>query len=120
VHPGLVYPQLLNSVSARFAYTLNFLQTTAAGVKTIIFSQFLRALELIGKFLDNNGVKSCYFHGSLSSSEREKILGTFKQANDTTVLLMSLKAGSLGLNLTVASQVVFLDSWWNDAVEGLF
>lgn len=57
------------------------------------------------------------YDGSLSSDARNAALTQFANDERTTVLLVSLKCGSLGLNLTAANRVILLDVWWNPAVE---
>jgi len=52
------------------------------------------------------------YDGSLSLPARAQVLNTFKTDKECTVLLMSLKSGSLGLNLVCASRIIMLDPWW--------
>lgn len=56
-------------------------------------------------------------HGRASRSEREKVLEKFNEPDKPSVLLMTLKTGGVGLNLTKASYVFHLDPWWNPAAE---
>jgi len=56
------------------------------------------------------------YHGSLSSKEREAIIERFNEDEKIKLLLMSVKAGGLGLTLTRANYVVHFDSWWNPAI----
>lgn len=56
--------------------------------------------------------------GSMSSQLREKNLDRLKYDTDCKIMLISLKCGSLGLNLTSANHVILTDIWWNPAVEG--
>jgi len=56
------------------------------------------------------------YDGTLSSKQRDEVLKRFEKEESVKVLLMSLKAGGLGLTLTVANYVVHFDSWWNPAV----
>jgi len=55
--------------------------------------------------------------GQLAQKQREKVIRDFYNRDDSRVLLISTKAGGLGLNLTCASYVFILDPWWNPAVE---
>ena len=57
------------------------------------------------------------YHGKQSQLEREKALQNFKTKSGPRALLMSLKAGGVGLNIQEASTVVLFDRWWNPAVE---
>ena len=55
--------------------------------------------------------------GKMKASERAETLQRFRKSNKTRVLLMSLRAGSVGLNLVRANRVYLMDIWWNNAVE---
>lgn len=78
--------------------------------KVIIFSQFTSMLQLITPHLTD------YLYLDGQTRNREEIINQF-QNGSTQVLLMSLKAGGVGLNLTQADYVLIFDPWWNDAVE---
>ncbi|KAG2570485.1 hypothetical protein PVAP13_7KG041609 [Panicum virgatum] len=62
-------------------------------------------------------MKFLRYDGRLSQKQKEKVLKEFSESQDKLVLLMSLKAGGVGLNLTAASNVFLMDPWWNPAVE---
>ncbi|ORZ19446.1 P-loop containing nucleoside triphosphate hydrolase protein [Absidia repens] len=85
--------------------------------KTIIFSQFTSMLDLMEEPLQENGFKFCRYDGSMSNQAREKSLQVLRSDSDCRVMLISLKCGSLGLNLTAANRVILMDVWWNPAVE---
>ncbi|KAI9267417.1 SNF2 family N-terminal domain-containing protein [Sporodiniella umbellata] len=89
------------------------------GHKTVVFSQFTSFLDLIGEALDYEKIDFTRLDGSHSQAQREKVLSTFSKvdANGIAVLLISLRAGGVGLNLTCASRVVMMDPWWNFAIE---
>lgn len=55
--------------------------------------------------------------GSLTIDQRDKVIRAFKEDPDIRVLLVSLKAGGVALNLTVASRIFLMDPWWNPAAE---
>ena len=57
------------------------------------------------------------YHGNQSPVARDKTLKDFKEKPDKKILIMSLKAGGLGLNITVASRVILMDLWFNSAIE---
>ncbi|KAI9283424.1 SNF2 family N-terminal domain-containing protein [Sporodiniella umbellata] len=88
-----------------------------SGEKTIIFSQFTSMLDLLDLPLRKNGFKYCRYDGSMSAAERERSLLALRYDPSCTVMLISLKCGSLGLNLTAANRVILLDIWWNPALE---
>ncbi|CDH59294.1 dna repair protein rad5 [Lichtheimia corymbifera JMRC:FSU:9682] len=85
--------------------------------KTIIFSQFTSMLDLMEDPLRRSGFKYCRYDGSMSNHLREKSLEALRNDPECTVMLISLKCGSLGLNLTAANHVILMDIWWNPAVE---
>lgn len=62
-------------------------------------------------------IKFLRFDGSMSQQKRAEVVNTFKMGQGTNVLLLSLRAGGVGLNLTTASQVFMMDPWWSFAVE---
>jgi SNF2 family DNA or RNA helicase len=63
-------------------------------------------------------VQRLYLDGSTPIAERERVVAGFQaEGDEPRVLVMSLKAGGLGLNLTNASHVFHFDRWWNPAVE---
>ena len=85
--------------------------------KCIIFSQWTSMLDMVGRILDDNGVVSVRLDGSLSQQQRVAALDKFKSDDSVNVLVMSLRAGGVGLNLSAASHVILIDPWWNPAVE---
>ncbi len=85
------------------------------GDKVLIFSQYVKSLEQIEPGLRDYSPLA--FTGQLSVGQRERIVEAFQTDDDHRVLLLSLKAGGLGLNLTRANYVLHFDRWWNPAVE---
>lgn len=85
--------------------------------KGIVFSQFTSFLDLINFSLQMSGIKCVQLVGSMTLADREKAIKTFTEDGDCKIFLMSLKAGGVALNLTVASYVFLMDPWWNPAVE---
>ncbi|ESK91914.1 dna repair protein rad5 [Moniliophthora roreri MCA 2997] len=85
--------------------------------KTIIFSQFTSMLDLIQPFLRDRGWRFVRYDGTMKPPEREATLRTIKSDPDVRVILISFKAGSTGLNLTVCNNVILVDLWWNPALE---
>ena len=91
-------------------------QSVSEGHKILVFSQFTSVLKNISKILKEQNYKYSYLDGSISSSERIKMVDEFNEGNNS-VFLISLKAGGTGLNLTSADVVIHFDPWWNPAVE---
>lgn len=99
--------------------------------KVLIFSQFLGFLDLLESSLRNNNIRCGRLDGKLSLKERVAVLEKFRnhtpmELDDDTddrksrigsVLLMSMKAGGVGINMVAASSVFIVDPWWNAAVE---
>ncbi|MDO8367578.1 MAG: SNF2-related protein, partial [Saprospiraceae bacterium] len=88
------------------------------GEKTLIFTQYREMGDLLVPMLrDQLGVDAAFLHGGVSRVGRDAMVEDFQQKSSSKVLLLSLKAGGTGLNLTAASNVVHYDLWWNPAVE---
>ncbi|KAL2483664.1 Helicase protein with RING/U-box domain [Forsythia ovata] len=85
--------------------------------KGIVFSQFTSFLDLIRYSLEKSGVNCVQLDGSMSLGARDTAIKKFTEDHDCRIFLMSLKAGGVALNLTVASNVFLMDPWWNPAVE---
>lgn len=84
--------------------------------KMLVFSQFTSFLKIVEKELKKNGISYYYLDGSTKAEDRIKLVEQFN-SDQTSVFLISLKAGGVGLNLTSASTVIHLDPWWNPQVE---
>ena len=85
--------------------------------KAVVFSQWTYMLDLVGIVLKKEGFHFVRLDGSMNQKQRETSLRKFRTNPGVNIFLMSLRAGSLGLNLTAASMVILLDPWWNPAVE---
>lgn len=83
--------------------------------KVLVFSQFVGALEEMERILDEKKIRYEKIYGD--THDRVSPIERFQKDEDTTVFLISLKAGGVGLNLTAANNVILLDDWWNPAVE---
>lgn len=66
---------------------------------------------------DELGINPLFFHGSLNRTQREDLIKDFQENPDSNVMILSLKAGGTGLNITAATNVIHYDLWWNPAVE---
>jgi superfamily II DNA or RNA helicase len=86
------------------------------GRRVLVFSQFTELLELIAPELEALQLPWLAFTGQTPPAERGSVIARF-QAGEAAVLLLSLKAGGVGLNLTAADTVILMDPWWNPAVE---
>jgi SNF2 family DNA or RNA helicase len=90
--------------------------TLSQDQSTLIFSQYVTMGNLIKDHLRSQGIEIDMLHGGLSIKKRQELVDRF-QAGKLPVLILSLKAGGTGLNLTRATNVVHYDRWWNPAVE---
>ncbi|WFC93720.1 DNA helicase rad5 [Malassezia brasiliensis] len=86
-------------------------------LKGVIFSQFTGFLDLIQATLDHAGYRYVRLDGSTSQADRAKVLRTFDESREPLLLLISLRAGGVGLNLTAANHVWLMDCWWNSSIE---
>ena len=86
--------------------------------RVLIFTQFREIIPALQEFLTGVfGRKGCVLHGGTSVRERGRIVDAFQGENYVPYLILSVKAGGTGLNLTKASHVIHFDRWWNPAVE---
>ncbi|QIW99175.1 hypothetical protein AMS68_004693 [Peltaster fructicola] len=87
-------------------------------VKIIIYSQFIPLLHIIGKVCEGERWTYRRYQGDMTLDARDRAVRDFGHPElKIQILLASLKCGGLGLNLTAASRVLIMDSWWNDSVE---
>ena len=88
------------------------------GEKTLIFTQYKEMGEILCKVIaEECSTEPLFFHGSLTVPQREELINRFQNEDDAKVMILSLKAGGTGLNLTSATNVIHYDLWWNPAVE---
>jgi SNF2 family DNA or RNA helicase len=85
--------------------------------KLLIFSQFVKMLDLIKIELEKLDINYSYLDGRTTQKNRKKAVDEFQENEDVRTFLISLKAGGTGLNLTAADYVYIVDPWWNPAVE---
>ncbi|MDX9802104.1 MAG: DEAD/DEAH box helicase [Spirochaetia bacterium] len=86
--------------------------------KALIFTQFKEMGVLLEKIIEvHSGYKPLFFHGSLQQKKRNEIIDRFQNDLTSRFLVISLKAGGTGLNLTAANNIIHYDLWWNPAVE---
>ncbi|MCP3102368.1 DEAD/DEAH box helicase [Myxococcus sp. K15C18031901] len=114
-HPALVPGQQATS-SSKVETLVEALSTAVSeGHKALVFSQWTSLLDLIEPALKQAGITFDRLDGT--TSNRGEVTARFQAEDGPPVLLMSLKAGGTGLNLTAADHVFLVDPWWNPAVE---
>ncbi|XVE91327.1 hypothetical protein REPUB_Repub01dG0000500 [Reevesia pubescens] len=96
---------------------IRFMVERDGSAKGIVFSQFTSFLDLINYSLHKSSINCVQLVGSMSMAARDAAIKRFTEDPDCKIFLMSLKAGGVALNLTVASHVFLMDPWWNPAVE---
>ncbi|WPP48824.1 DEAD/DEAH box helicase [Catalinimonas niigatensis] len=86
--------------------------------KVLIFTQFREMGELLQQIISAEfHTEALFLHGGCSRKQRDSMVDDFQQNPAVKTMILSLKAGGTGLNLTAASRVIHYDLWWNPAVE---
>jgi len=116
--PRLIDPEFTPDDSAKLRALRELLdEAVDGGHRALVFSQFVSVLDLIEPALTEAGLPSLRLDGSTPPRDRLEICDRFNADPTLPVLLISLKAGGTGLNLTGADTVIHFDPWWNPAVE---
>jgi SNF2 family DNA or RNA helicase len=90
-------------------------ELVAGGHKVVIFFNFIAGIELVGERLTEMGIDYTTMTGS--TRDRRAVIERFQNDSACRALLMTLKTGGVGLNLTVADTVYIVEPWWNKAAE---
>lgn len=90
---------------------------SVVGEKAIVFSQWTRMLDLLETCLKDSSIQYRRLDGTMSVAARDKAVKDFNSFPEVSVMIMSLKAASLGLNMVAACHVLLLDLWWNPTTE---
>lgn len=115
-HPAILDPEVAFEDSGKVLLLEEMLdEILQEGHKVLVFSQFVRFLNLSRRLLDMRNWRYEYLDGK--TRQRETVIKNFQENPNVKIFLISLKAGGLGLNLTAADYVIHLDPWWNPAVE---
>jgi SNF2 family DNA or RNA helicase len=114
-HPVMAYEDYAAG-SGKFETVLQNMESVLSeGHKILIFSSFVRHLNLYAEEMYKKRIRFAMLTGA--STNREKIVNSFQNDPENKIFLISLKAGGVGLNLTAADYVFILDPWWNPASE---
>ena len=117
-HPALVEKsEEATFGSVKIEELIREVQENAGNHKLLVFSQFTQMLQLIRAEFEKAGITSCYLDGKTSLPHRKEQVTKFQEDESIKTFLISLKAGGVGLNLTVADYVYLVDPWWNPAAE---
>jgi superfamily II DNA or RNA helicase len=95
--------------------TDNLLDAVGNGHKVVVFFNFIAGIEIFGNRLEELGIDYAAMTGS--TNDRQGVVNRFQNEAKCMVLLMTLKTGGVGLNLTVADTVFIFEPWWNVAAE---
>jgi len=116
-HPKMV-DQESEIDSGKYIAVTNYLETLVKGnQKTIIFSSFVTNLNFYTTWCKENKIAFCEITGETPAAKREQQVKVFQEKEEPLLFFISLKAGGVGLNITKASYVLFLDPWWNPFAE---
>lgn len=114
-HPVMIDDEY-HSDSGKFENVIHTLDNVLkGGHKVLIFSQFVKHLEIFKQHMEREQISYAYLDGA--TRNRGEIVADFQQNEQVRVFLISIKAGGVGLNLTQADYVFILDPWWNPAIE---
>ena len=116
LNDGKTPPRAYSAPSAKTEAFFELLdEAIDGGHRVLVFSQFVKMLNLLRCEFESRGIQYCYLDGS--TKDRLEQCQRFNLTPSIPVFLISLKAGGTGLNLTGADMVVHFDPWWNPAVE---
>jgi len=116
-HPDLV-KEYDGEESGKFTEVYRNIESVIAeGHKLLLFSSFVKHLNLFRTRLEEDRIEFAYLTGSSNQRQREEAVKAFQSRSTCSIFLISLKAGGVGLNLTAADYVFILDPWWNPAAE---
>ncbi|MDR0598438.1 MAG: SWF/SNF helicase family protein, partial [Treponema sp.] len=109
----------VSALSGKAQLLLVLLEEILAGrEKALVFSQYVETLDCLQEIIHNElGEAAPVYYGGLSQKKRNEVIDRFQADPACKILLVSLRAGGLGLNLTAASRVIHYDLWYNPAVE---
>ena len=86
--------------------------------RVLVFTQYKAFGDILQPYLsDRLGQHIPFLHGGVSKTARDQMVADFQDPNGPRAMILSLRAGGTGLNLTAASMVIHMDRWWNPAVE---
>ena len=115
----LKHGDMSTSASGKCEKLMSILNTIVQNnEKALVFTQYKEMGSILEKLTKEEfDFDPLFFHGSLNVKQREEMIREFSEDDKKKIMILSLKAGGLGLNLTSASNVIHYDLWWNPAVE---
>lgn len=93
-------------------------EATQRGERLLVFTQYKAFGDILQPYLSQQlGRDIPFLHGGVTKAKRDAMVEEFQASDGPPAMILSLKAGGTGLNLTAANVVVHMDRWWNPAVE---
>ncbi len=118
IHPGLVNRELFDEdeIAVKLQALMELIyEMTDSNHKVVIYSQFVEFLKFLRMRLYSENLAYLYLDGK--TKDRPALIEYFNKSTDEKILLASIKAGGVGLNITGADSVIIVDPWWNPTVE---
>jgi len=116
-HPVLIDTGYIEDSGKHDLIIDNIRNLVAEGHKALVFSSFVKHLELYTAFCEQEELPYALLTGETPLQQRESVIRKFQEDPLVHLFFISIKAGGFGLNLTSADYVFILDPWWNPAVE---
>ncbi|KAJ7650479.1 SNF2 family N-terminal domain-containing protein [Roridomyces roridus] len=106
-------------VSAKLDILMKLCHAVPNGEKSLVFSNFVQFLKIAQRRFANEGIQCALYHGGMSARDRTRVIDQFRGSGTSgpRVMLISIHAGGVGLNLTAANHVFLIDPWWQSAIE---
>ncbi|NJK87844.1 MAG: DEAD/DEAH box helicase, partial [Bacteroidales bacterium] len=114
-HPKMVDDEYISESGKFEEIARNLENVVAEGHKALVFSSFIKHLDLFTEYCDQKSIPYSMLTGE--TRDRKGKVNEFQDNEDVKIFFISLKAGGVGLNLTAADYVFILDPWWNPAAE---
>ena len=108
---------IANFTSAKSRKLLNVIEQVPEGDKLLVYSNFKTHLSVVASELKKHNILFVSFTGDMNQLSRASAINSFCHNPNIKLMLVSIGCGSEGLNLQVANHIIFLDPWWNPAVE---
>ncbi|MFH0702894.1 MAG: DEAD/DEAH box helicase [bacterium] len=115
VNKGNIDSELSGKASKAISIIENLLDNRE---KALIFTQYRKMGDILQEIIKKElKEEAIFFHGGVTRKKRDEMVNSFQNERKIRLMIISLKAGGTGLNLTEASNVIHYDLWWNPAVE---
>jgi SNF2 family DNA or RNA helicase len=116
-HPAMIDEGYGDESGKQDVIVENIRNLIAEGHKALIFSSFVKHLDLYTSWCDKEQIPYSMLTGEVPQAKREAVIKEFQENEQIHLFFISIKAGGFGLNLTSADYIFILDPWWNPAVE---